>query len=195
MIAIVVLAKRHLASADGSTATPKNYEHLLQHWFRSFLNDNGDRGFLKRNGHMLRFMDRSIPYYGTPWDTGARRPAWAVETNGDQSAKPVKQRADDNEPHEATTTSGTPEAWPPPSVDYSPIAMAKVAEQSFDRNEMMSTDGRPSPRTLLELAYGFEQLLHERASSSGDGQKRCPSLQEFARSGLVRTRLVQMASG
>lgn len=59
-------------------------EELLTHRWRRFLSDPGEAkspggpGFLRENGHGLRWAERGLPVYGTPWDketAKAREPA------------------------------------------------------------------------------------------------------------------------
>lgn len=59
-------------------------EELLAHRWRRFLADPGEArspggpGFLRENGHGLRWAERGLPVYGTPWDketVKAREPA------------------------------------------------------------------------------------------------------------------------
>lgn len=40
---------------------------LLDHWFKAYLRDDGDRDFLANHCHGLRWIAHDIPKYGTPW--------------------------------------------------------------------------------------------------------------------------------
>jgi len=40
---------------------------LLDHWFKAYLRDDGDRDFLSTHRHGLKWLPQDIPKYGTPW--------------------------------------------------------------------------------------------------------------------------------
>lgn len=63
----VDMAQEH-ASELGEALVPEMVESVLAHWFESYLADDGRNGFLKDEGHKLRFLMREVGSYGSPWD-------------------------------------------------------------------------------------------------------------------------------
>jgi hypothetical protein len=60
---------------DGPTADDaelaRRVEQLLRHRFCSYLKDDGNKGFLVRHKHQLRYLDVSVGDYLLPWGPGA----------------------------------------------------------------------------------------------------------------------------
>lgn len=70
-----VMAKMgpHAVTVAAEHGHPAGVEALLRFWFKSYLRDDGGRGFsLKDHKHGLQWFERGIPTYGTPWSKPER---------------------------------------------------------------------------------------------------------------------------
>lgn len=60
-------AARVMCAELGKTA-PEDFEALLAHRWARYLADPGHENYLVDAAHALRFFERNVPAYGTPWD-------------------------------------------------------------------------------------------------------------------------------
>lgn len=65
-------AKAHQDHSPGDIeGIRERVERLCRHWFASYLDDDGRKGFLAGERHPLRMAGRDLPRYGLPWGRGA----------------------------------------------------------------------------------------------------------------------------